>query len=97
VIAGCRGVAVVVNNDSEDVAEWRQWAGQSRKGCHVDNFTVLLIDPTGESEPEIVFENPDRQRVTQWVRRWLEDHIGLAIAIFPPGVPVPREVVKAAF
>jgi hypothetical protein len=41
-------------------------------------YSVVLLDPTGESVPEVVFQSDDRRRLTRWVYRWLSDHLGLA-------------------
>ena len=34
VIAGCRGIAVVINNDSEEAAEWKRWAETAKAVAH---------------------------------------------------------------
>jgi hypothetical protein len=49
-----------------------------------DKFRVVLLDPTGQTPPEYVFESDEHERAARWVARWLPNHLGLIIAVIPP-------------
>jgi hypothetical protein len=47
-------------------------------------FRVVLIDPSGESDEETVFRSSDKRRIARWVRNWIDDPLGLIVAVCPP-------------
>lgn len=51
----------------------------------LDFHRVALLEHDG---PEVVFASDSAHDVITWAREWLRDPIGLAIALYPPGVPM---------
>ncbi len=48
------------------------------------NFRVALLE--NDSDPELVYESASSGDAIEWVREWLNEPIGLAVAVYPPGV-----------
>jgi hypothetical protein len=57
-------------------------------------YRITLIDPTGESDPEVVFEASDRRRIARWVFNWLADPLGLQMIV--EEAAEPANVLAAA-
>lgn len=56
-------------------------------------FRVALLEP--EAGPEVVFTAASARDAVTWVKEWLREPIDLAVAIYPPGVPVPGLATSA--
>ena len=61
-------------------------------------YKILLVDPSGREEPEVIYQCRDRRVAQRGVDEWNEDpEDGIVAVLWPPWAPLPvSKMIPAA-